>query len=122
MTTEFRLSKIGVIMLGVADLDRAKHFYRDLLGLELSSSTSEFAFIKAGAIALALTTELPKSLNGRYEGMEVVFAVDHVRVAHRELGSRGIHFSHDPHVATGKNWAANFADPDGHSLSVFGPE
>lgn len=122
MTTEFKLSKIGVIMLRVAELNRATHFYRDQLGLELSNSTGEFAFLRAGGITLALTTELPKSVNGRYEGVEVVFAVDHVRAAYRELGKRGVHFSHDPHVVTGANWAANFADPDGHSLSVFGPE
>lgn len=122
MANEFRLSKIGVIMLAVADLHQSVNFYRDQLGLELSGSTGEFAFFNAGGVTVALSTALPKALDGKSEAVEVVFSVDHVRVAHGELRDRGVHISHDPHPVTGENWAANFTDPDGHPLSVFGPQ
>ncbi len=53
---------------------------------------------------------------------EVVFSVDDVRAAHQELAERGISFTREPRVVSGPMWAANFSDPDGHGLSVFGPE
>ena len=122
MATLFRLSKIAVIMLGVADLNPAVGFYRDNLGLDLSASSGEFAFFAAGGVTLALSTGLHKTLNAKPGPVEVVFSVDHVRTAYAELRDRGVLFTRDPHLVTGENWAANFADPDGHALSVFGPE
>lgn len=53
---------------------------------------------------------------------EVVFSVENVRGAHRVLAARGITFTHAPRTVTGPLWAANFQSPDGHNLSVFGPE
>ena len=38
------------------------------------------------------------------------------------LAARGVEFTHEPRNVTGPLWAANFNDPDGHKLSVFGPE
>jgi len=31
-------------------------------------------------------------------------------------------FMNEPRPVTGDRWAANFRDPDGHLLSIFGPE
>lgn len=36
--------------------------------------------------------------------------------------TRGVVFLSEPMNVTGDSWAANFRDPDGHLLSVFGPE
>ncbi|MBI2682768.1 MAG: VOC family protein [Acidobacteriales bacterium] len=41
--------------------------------------------------------------------------------AFRTLQDRGITFQAEPHQVTQNDWAANFTDPDGHRLSVFGP-
>ena len=40
----FRLSKASIVILAVTDLNRALEFYRDRLGLNLSSTNEEFAF------------------------------------------------------------------------------
>ena len=34
----------------------------------------------------------------------------------------GVEFLREPSNVTGDSWAANFRDPDGHLLSIFGPE
>jgi hypothetical protein len=45
-----------------------------------------------------------------------------VQEAYEALSGKGIEFTHEPRNVTGAQWAANFEDPDGHRLSIFGPE
>jgi predicted enzyme related to lactoylglutathione lyase len=52
----------------------------------------------------------------------VVFGVESVRATHDMLSKRGVAFINEPRIVDGTNWAANFNDPDGHLLSIFGPE
>ncbi len=118
----FRLSKVGVIILGVADLNHSIAFYRERLGLELTSQTSDFAFFNGGGITLALSPDLSRALGPAPGAVELVFSVDHVRIAYTQLQRRGIEFRGEPRIVTGAMWAANFTDIDGHTLSVFGPE
>jgi predicted enzyme related to lactoylglutathione lyase len=51
-----------------------------------------------------------------------VFAVDSVRAAYAELQRRGVELLHEPRNVYGSEWAVAFTDPDGHRLSVYGPE
>jgi catechol-2,3-dioxygenase len=43
----FKLSRVGTILLGVKDVGRAMAFYRDTLGLPLSAHFETFAFFNA---------------------------------------------------------------------------
>jgi predicted enzyme related to lactoylglutathione lyase len=52
----------------------------------------------------------------------VVFYVDNVRDARNALMDRGVAFMNEPRQATASEWTAHFRDPDGHLLSIFGPE
>lgn len=116
------LTRIGVVMLGVKDLGRAVAFYRDTLGLPLQHENPEFAFLQAGGVTLALSRPLARNSRDLVGATEVVFSVDDVRGAYDALRARGVAFLHEPRNVTGDLWAANFADPDGHRLSLFGPE
>jgi len=122
MDQEFRLSKIGMIMLGVADMEKSVSFYRDSLGLELTAQHEGFAFFNAGGVTLALSTGLTKAVGQAPGAVEVVFSVEHVRAAHEQLQRRGVVFLNQPRPVAGPMWAADFRDPDGHILSVLGPE
>ena len=115
------LSRIGVVMLGVTDLGRSLAFYRDTLGLPLRGTGGEFAFLDAGGITLALreTPDLGAPSDDRR--VEVVFSVEDIQAAHASLRSRGVEFRREPRVVTGDQHAADFRDPDGHVLSIFGP-
>jgi catechol 2,3-dioxygenase-like lactoylglutathione lyase family enzyme len=121
---EFKLTRISIVMLGVRHLARSIEFYRDKLGLKVQSQSSEFAFLDAGGVALALALPLAQALGGSSAKLggasELVFAVDDVQIAYEALSAKGITFLRAPHNVTGAQWAANFEDSDGHELSVFG--
>jgi catechol 2,3-dioxygenase-like lactoylglutathione lyase family enzyme len=119
---QLKISTIGVVMLGVQSLGRSISFYRDELGLTLNFQSEGFAFLNAGGVTLCLSEPLAKALGSAPGAVELVFSVESVREAHQALESRAIRFTREPRVVTGTNWAANFDDPDGHHLSIFGLE
>ncbi|HMD33253.1 MAG TPA: VOC family protein [Candidatus Acidoferrales bacterium] len=120
--TIFRLSRVGTILLGVTHMPRSIAFYRDTLGLPLAAQFESFAFFNAGTITLALSEGLARAIPQIAGATEVVFSVDGVRQAHKALHEEGVAFTIEPRQVAGPNWAANFDDPDGHHLSIFGPE
>jgi len=118
---EFKLSTVSHLMLGVSDLAASVAFYRDQLGLELAFESPGFAFLSGGGVTLCLNEPMSKMGDHVVGATEVVFGVDDVEEAHAALAAKGVQFSHEPHEVTPGQWAANFHDPDGHRLSVFGP-
>lgn len=120
---DLKLSKIGVVMLGVKDLGKSIAFYRDQLGLPLAQEIpNDFAFFHAGGVTLALAIPLAKHTSQGPGCTEVVFSVDDINAAHEALKGRGVQFVNEPRNVAGPMWAANFNDPDGHRLSIFGPK
>ncbi|HYP14792.1 MAG TPA: VOC family protein [Bryobacteraceae bacterium] len=124
MSNGARLSQISIIMLGVGDLPRSVAFYSEVLGLEVRNQIPGFAFLVAGGITLALSEALGTAHGGAPlpGATEVVFSVASVRQTYEGLKSKGLTFTHEPRNVTGSFWAANFNDPDGHKLSIFGEE
>ena len=118
----FHLSRVGTILLGVSQVGRSIAFYRDTLGLPLAAQFEGFAFFNAGTVTLALSEGLARAIPQTAGATEVVFAVEGVREAHEALRAKGVTFTIEPRQVAGPNWAANFNDPDGHHLSIFGPE
>ena len=113
--------KIGIVMLGVTDMERSVGFYRDRVGLAVQFGSDEFSFLDADGVTLALQAHptLPPPDDG--QRTEIVFSVEDIDAAHRELSDRGVSFRVAPRVVTGDRLAADFCDPDGHVLSIFGP-
>jgi catechol 2,3-dioxygenase-like lactoylglutathione lyase family enzyme len=120
--SDFKLKQIGVVMLGVKEMARSMAFYRDKLGLALKGQHEGFAFLDGGGVTLCLSEPLARASGTIAGTVEVVFSVDNVKGAHKALEARGVAFTQAPRTVTGPMWAANFNDPDGHHLSVFGPE
>jgi hypothetical protein len=75
--------------------------------------------LDAGSVTLVVTGELAR--DGTAEACEVVFAVDSVTQAYEALQER-IPFVNEPRAVNAQNWAVNFRDPDGHSLSFYGSQ
>jgi catechol 2,3-dioxygenase-like lactoylglutathione lyase family enzyme len=117
VTRQFRLSKVSYVMLGVSDIQAALNFYQGKLGLKATSKSDDLVFFDAGSISLVVSSEIGKKPGDS----EVVFAVEHVQHAYEMLSRDGVKFEHEPHQVTESSWAANFRDPDGHILSIFGP-
>lgn len=114
--------KIGLVMLGVNDIERSLAFYRDKLGLKVSNQFRGFAFLEGGSIMLGLSEQLGSASEHMAGATEIVLGVEDVRSAYAELCRQGVEFLHEPRNVDGTNWAANFRDPDGHLLSIYGPE
>src|SRR5579872_2475928 len=93
MAEQFRLAKIGLVMLGVTDLDKSVAFYRDQLGLKLTAQFEGFAFFEGGGMTLALSRGLAQATGKGAGAVEVVFSVEHVRAAHNALRNQGVVFS-----------------------------
>jgi catechol 2,3-dioxygenase-like lactoylglutathione lyase family enzyme len=122
MADSIQLSRIAAVMLGVRDLPQALEFYKDKLGLSVIMQEPSLALLQCGTVMLGLSrghVNLAPHVAG---ATEVVFAVDNVRAAHKALSALGVTFMSEPRQATPTDWVAHFKDPDGHILSVFGPE
>jgi len=122
MAEQFRLTKVGLVMLGIADLEKSVAFYRDRLGMKLTAQFEGFAFFDGGGMTLALSLGLAQATGKGAGAVEVVFSVEHVGAAYDALRNQGVQFSSEPRVISPGNWGADFRDPDGHILSIFGPE
>ena len=114
--------QIGIVMLGVQDMAKSVAFYRDRIGLAVTGQMEAFAFLDAGPVTLCLSVPLARASSQIAGATEIVFPVESVRTAYQALQEKGVTFSIEPRNVTGANWAANFTDPDGHKLSIFGPE
>jgi catechol 2,3-dioxygenase-like lactoylglutathione lyase family enzyme len=118
---DYKLTHVSVVMLGVHDVTRALAFYRDKLGLEVQREIPGFAFLNAGAVTLCLSEPAAK-VRGQVAGAgEVVFSVEDVTAAYQALLGKGVQFTHEPRNITPTMRVANFDDPDGNHLSIYGP-
>jgi catechol 2,3-dioxygenase-like lactoylglutathione lyase family enzyme len=119
--TDYKLTQVSVVMLGVQDVARALGFYRDKLGLEVQRQIPGFAFLNGGGITLCLSEPAVKA-RGQVAGAgEVVFSVQDVGAAYEALKGKGVQFTHQPRSITPTARVANFDDPDGNHLSIYGP-
>lgn len=119
---QIQLSHLSALMLGVRDLQVSLNFYRDKLGLKVKMEEGQLALLDAGPVTLGLSpghVRLAPQVNG---ATEVVFQVENVRATRKGLMNRGVVFMNEPRQVTTTEWAAHFRDPDGHLLSIFGPE
>ena len=120
--SDVKLTQISTVMLGTTDLARSLAFYRDTLGLTVQLELPGFVFLNGGGVTLSLSEAHAKLATPVAGGTEIVFGVADVTAAHEALRARGVEFLNAPRNVTGDQWAANFRDPDGHLLSIFGPE
>ena len=99
------------------DLDAARVFYAQTLGLPL-----KFDFSDSGMAAYRVGQEEPAIIfkdKGRFPGQKPViwFEVSDVKAQYRRMRADGIAFLSEPfHMRTG--WAAEFEDPFSNRLGI----
>ena len=118
----FQLSQISSIVLGAGNLDQSVDFYSGKLGLKVRLREPQLAVLEAGSMSLVLSPGHLRLAPQAAGATEVVFQVERVRAAKESLMRQGISFLTEPRQVTPNEWAAHFRDPDGHLLSIFGPE
>lgn len=112
---------LGNVNLFVRDIERARRFYVEALGLiedHERSAPPSFVLLNAGGCTLTLQdAATPGSDFGPAASVELGFAVDDVAAARERLQAWGGAVSELQHMGWGDGFDAS--DPDGHRLTLF---
>jgi catechol 2,3-dioxygenase-like lactoylglutathione lyase family enzyme len=113
--------KIELVAIPVADVDRAKEFYVEMLGFNADHDyqvNDDLRFVQltppGSACSIAIGTGVTEATPGSVEGMQVVVA--DVQAAHAELVERGVDVSDVQEFPWGS--FVFFADPDGNKWAL----
>ena len=125
MTASATTPVTGVDFVNVptTDLDRARRFYGEVLGLEASAvyqrgdAPSMGAEFETGTVTIALIDSAAVGREFRANTLPIAFRVDDVAGARAELEARGVSFAADT-LDTGVCHMAFFEDPDGNALML----
>ena len=113
------LTQIG---LSVRDLDRARHFYRDVLGLALLFEANGMMFCQL--VGLRLMVGKAYSAGQSIGGSILYFDAPDFDSAVHALAARGVTFLSDAQVLqrtdTHELRLRSFLDPDGNALALLG--
>ncbi len=115
MASGTRLSHLFVL---ASDLESARRFYVDELGLDLLMETPGYIRVGGGG-GFHLGIEEGRPENVPAPGIEIVIQVDDVDRRYRELVASGMRFLGPPED---QEWGARHAwliDPDGYRLSIY---
>ena len=119
--TEFGLDRIGQIAVTVRDLERAKAFYRDTLGMRFLYEFPALAFFDCGGIRLIMS--VPERPEFDHLTSVLYYAVPEIDVAHATLVARGVAFERDPHIIAALPdrdvWMAFFRDSEQNLLGLM---
>ncbi len=116
------LNAIGQVSLSIRDVERAKRFYGEVLGLRHLFTFGDLAFFDAAGVRIYLHR---KGEDEWRPGSILYFVVDGIHAAHAELVRRGVRFSGAPHLIytdddTGaEEWMAFFEDGEGNTLALM---
>ena len=118
MPANLQLGPLAQVSRTVPDIEAAKAWYGDTLGLELIYAFPAMAFFRMGDVRLYLH-------QGDKPGPESIlyFRVDDIHAAHAALAARGVAFANAPHMIYrapdgGETWLCEFRDPENRPLAL----
>jgi catechol 2,3-dioxygenase-like lactoylglutathione lyase family enzyme len=115
-------ARLGYLILYVYDIPESRDFYERRLGLRVIEADEESVKLDAGRVILALhrAADYGVTLAGRRDdASDVVFLVDDVNAARRDLEARGVVFIRRRTYEIGL--VTDFYDPNGHRLMIYQP-
>lgn len=115
------MKKISQIGIPVKDIDRAVHFYRDLLRLPLLFNTDRMAFFECEGIRLMLS--LPEKDEFATASSVIYFHVDNIQDSYEDLTEKGIPFIDEPHMIakmeSTETWMVFFKDSEDNTHALM---
>jgi catechol 2,3-dioxygenase-like lactoylglutathione lyase family enzyme len=110
---------LGQVARTVKDVEAARAWYRDVLGLPELYAFPGLAFYDLGGVRLMLTEEG----DGSQESI-LYLRVPDIEASKAELEGRGVRFTHAPHMIHRhedgtEEWMAFFEDSDGRPLAIM---
>src|SRR4051812_18662784 len=119
MDEALKLGPLGQIARRVKNIEEARRWYGEVLGLPHLYSFGDLAFFDCGGTRLFL------SQDGEEQNESILyFRVLDIRTAHAGLAARGIEFINAPHMIHRhddgtEEWMAFFKDNDGRPLAIM---
>ena len=115
------LARIGQIHVGVADLERATVFYRDVLGVRFLFQVPGMAFFDCAGVRLMLgaaeRADQPRHASILY------FRVDDIQATAASLRARQVRFEGEPHLVARLEqhdlWLAFFRDSEDNIMALM---
>ena len=113
--------RVAQVAVTIRDLERAKSFYRDVIGLEhLFDAPPGLVFFRCGETRLMLSR--PEG-SGPTANSILYYGVDDVEAAHRTLVEQGVDFEEAPRCIAqvdGKDvWLAVCHDSEGNMIGLI---
>jgi predicted enzyme related to lactoylglutathione lyase len=116
--------KLNTARIFVRDIESAKQFYAEALGLPIKADGSKYGYcvFKAGSTELVVETvaedapEEEAALVGRFTGLS--FTVQDAEATHQELAARGVPFTGLPEKQFWGGILATLQDPSGNELQI----
>jgi catechol 2,3-dioxygenase-like lactoylglutathione lyase family enzyme len=110
------VERTDFVSVPVQNMERAKTFYRDILGLQSPDWEAGFPEIETGNVSLYLVDPTAMGMAFAPHTAHIALRVADVAAARRELEGRGVRFG-DEHD-TGVCNMAFFRDSEGNSLML----
>ncbi|HVR42086.1 MAG TPA: VOC family protein [Thermoanaerobaculia bacterium] len=110
------------IAITVRDLDRARTFYRDVLGIPfLFDAPPQMAFFEVGGIRLLLgVAEKPEQ---EHHSSILYFRTESIEAVHERLAAAGVTFVEAPRMVAEMSdhqlWLALFRDTEGNTMALL---
>ncbi|QJR15223.1 VOC family protein [Usitatibacter palustris] len=119
MTT---IESVGQIAIAAKDLDRARAFYRDTLGLKhLFDAPPGLTFFQCGSIRLLV--EVPADERFRHPASVLYYKVADIDAAHADLVAKGVRVEGKPHLVAPMPdhdlWMAFYRDSEDNVFSLM---
>lgn len=114
---------VDFVNVPTTDLDRARQFYGEVLGLESSQvyqrgdAPPMGAEFETGTVTIALIDSAAIGREFRANSLPIAFRVDDVEAARAALEAKGVSFAADT-LDSGVCHMAFFEDPDGNALML----
>jgi catechol 2,3-dioxygenase-like lactoylglutathione lyase family enzyme len=120
MNEALAIGPIGQIARRVKNIESARKWYGDILGLQHLYSFGDLAFFDCGGTRLFLSQDESENQSESI----IYFRVKDIRTAHENLTAKGIEFINAPHMIHRhedgtEEWMAFFKDNDGRPLGIM---
>jgi len=118
------LSKIKQIAVPVTDVDKAKAFYKDVLGMQhLFDAPPALSFFDCGGVRLMLSGPAAQGKDGDRQHAVLYYDVRDIKEVYAAIKDSGAPSLAEPHIIARMNgrevWIAELGDGQGNNVSLI---
>ena len=118
------LSRIKQIAVPVDDVDKAKAFYKDALGMQhLFDAPPALSFFDCGGVRLMLCGPAAQGTDGDKQHAVLYYDVSDIKKTYAAIKAAGAPSLAEPHIIARMNgrevWIAELADGHGNNVSLI---